>query len=109
MQASFGEFLCFCAACVTKKRVKKCYNFFSERGQQTNQTDRLASRTYKLSMATKKKNVVDARGDERSRTKMYNAAEAGDVAEVARLLELKVDFEQVLAEGSERATLSSGF
>ena len=35
---------------------------------------------------------IDA-GDERGRTKIYLAAEAGDAAEVVRLLELQADFE----------------
>ena len=35
---------------------------------------------------------INAR-DERGRTKIYLAAEAGDAAEVAQLLELKADFE----------------
>ena len=36
---------------------------------------------------------IDA-GDERGRTKIYRAADAGDGVEVARLLELKVNFEK---------------
>ena len=35
---------------------------------------------------------INAR-DERGRTKIYLAAEAGDAAEVVRLLELQADFE----------------
>ena len=35
---------------------------------------------------------INAR-DERGKTKIYFAAEAGDAAEVARLLELQADFE----------------
>ena len=35
---------------------------------------------------------INAR-DEQGRTKLYLAAEAGDAAEVARLLELKADFD----------------
>ena len=39
-----------------------------------------------------KKNDINAR-DARGYTKIYRAAEAGDAAEVARLLQLKADFE----------------
>ena len=35
---------------------------------------------------------IDA-GDERGRTKIYRAADAGDGAEVARLLKLNADFD----------------
>ena len=43
-------------------------------------------------MATKAKADINA-CDERGRTKIFLAAEAGDAAEVGRLLELKADFE----------------
>ena len=43
-------------------------------------------------MTTKAKAGINAR-DHNGRTKIYRAAEAGDAAEVARLLELKADFD----------------
>ena len=47
---------------------------------------------------------IDA-GDERGRTKIYLAAEAGDAAEVARLFELQADFD-LLSTGFFRYHLS---
>ena len=58
---------------------------------------RPAPRPRTMSMATKKKNDINAR-DERGRTKLYLAAETGDVADVARLLESRADVEQVRVE-----------
>ena len=53
-------------------------------------------RAYTLSMTTKTTKATPAdinAGDEFGRTKLYLAAQAGDAAEVARLLELKANFE----------------
>ena len=57
--------------------------------------NRLEPRKHTLSMATTTTAMpadVNAR-DERGQTKIFLAAEAGDAAEVARLLQLQADFE----------------
>ena len=68
--------------------------FFVPKTKQTKQT-RLAPPQLTLSMATTTTSTpadVNAR-DRWGRTKIYLAAETGDAAEVARLLQLKADFE----------------
>ena len=65
--------------------------FFRAKTEQT----RLAPRKHTLSMATTTTATpanINAR-DELGRTKIFLAAEAGDAAEVARLLALKADFD----------------
>ena len=68
-------------------------SFFFRAKTKQNKTD--LRRPHTLSMATTTTATpadINAR-DKRGRTKIYHAADAGDAAEVARLLELKADFE----------------